>query len=115
MQVSEEEIEAAKTNNGGWTKEQLEQWGVSWPPKKGWKNKLLEGNKKMRVKLDIMEQEEMAWSAFADILPTCETLGDAQEKAHKLMKERNLEEYVEENTIDETVTEYWNERWSKYI
>ena len=69
----------------------------------------------MRVKLDIMEQEEMAWSAFAAILPTCETLGDAQEKAHKLMKERNLEEYIEENTIDETVTEYWNERWSKYI
>ncbi len=69
----------------------------------------------MRVKLDIMEQEEMAWSAFADTLPTCETLGDAQEKAHKLMKERNLEEYIEENIIDETVTEYWNERWSKYI
>ena len=47
MQITEEEIEAAKTNNGGWTKEQLEQWGVPWPPKKGWKNKLLERNKIM--------------------------------------------------------------------
>ena len=69
----------------------------------------------MWVKLNLMNEEEMAWSAFADILPTCETLGDAQEKAHKLMKERNLIDYIEENVIDETVTEYWNERWSKYL
>jgi hypothetical protein len=38
----EEEIEAARTPNGGWTKEQLAKWGVSWPPPKGWKRKLIE-------------------------------------------------------------------------
>lgn len=37
----EEEIEAAKTANGGWTREQLEKWGVSWPPTKGWKQRLI--------------------------------------------------------------------------
>ena len=38
---SAEEIEAAKTPAGGWTKAQLAEWGVSWPPKHGWKKRLL--------------------------------------------------------------------------
>ena len=45
--VSLEEIEAAKTSNGGWTKEQLKQWGVPWPPPKGWKKQLTKGAKSM--------------------------------------------------------------------
>jgi len=35
-----EEIEAAKTPKGGWTKKTLASWGVPWPPPKGWKNEL---------------------------------------------------------------------------
>lgn len=47
MKVTEEEIEAAKTERGGWTREMLERWGVSWPPKRGWKERLLrEGGEK---------------------------------------------------------------------
>lgn len=34
------EIEAARTPAGGWTRETLASWGVSWPPKKGWKRQL---------------------------------------------------------------------------
>src|SRR5262245_54521598 len=30
-------IEAKKTTRGGWTRKQLEEWSVSWPPRKGWK------------------------------------------------------------------------------
>lgn len=40
--VSEAEIEATRTPKGGWTKAQLAQWGVAWPPPKGWKQALLE-------------------------------------------------------------------------
>jgi hypothetical protein len=36
-----EEIEAAMTPAGGWTKAQLAEWGVAWPPQKGWKKRLL--------------------------------------------------------------------------
>ncbi|UFS65174.1 hypothetical protein LO749_00975 [Paracoccus denitrificans] len=43
MKVPEQEIEAAKTPNGGWTRETLAAWGVSWPPPKGWKAKLIAG------------------------------------------------------------------------
>lgn len=34
---SPEEIEAAKTPKGGWTKATLQNWGVSWPPRPGWR------------------------------------------------------------------------------
>lgn len=35
-----EEIESKMTERGGWTAAQLEEWGVPWPPPKGWKEKL---------------------------------------------------------------------------
>jgi hypothetical protein len=37
---TEEEIEAARSPHGGWTKEQMASWGVPWPPPKGWKKRL---------------------------------------------------------------------------
>ena len=37
-----EEIEAARTPNGGWTRETLASWSVSWPPPKGWRKDLAE-------------------------------------------------------------------------
>jgi hypothetical protein len=43
MKLTAEEIDAAKTENGGWTKATLEGWGISWPPARGWKKKLIEG------------------------------------------------------------------------
>ena len=36
------EIEAAKTPAGGWTRETLAQWGVPWPPPKGWRRAVIE-------------------------------------------------------------------------
>jgi hypothetical protein len=36
-----EEIEAAHTPAGGWTRDTLARWGVSWPPPKGWRKALL--------------------------------------------------------------------------
>lgn len=39
---SPEEIEAARTPAGGWKRGQLAEWGVPWPPLKGWKGELIE-------------------------------------------------------------------------
>lgn len=36
-------IAAAMTPRGGWTKDQLAQWGVPWPPPKGWRQALERG------------------------------------------------------------------------
>lgn len=38
--VTIEEIMAARTPRGGWTKAQLLEWGISWPPEKGWAKRL---------------------------------------------------------------------------
>ncbi|MCC3275282.1 MULTISPECIES: hypothetical protein [unclassified Arthrobacter] len=37
-----EEIDAARTPSGGFTKQQLAEWGISWPPPRGWRRKLEE-------------------------------------------------------------------------
>jgi len=44
MRITESEIMAARTEKGGWTRAQLEEWGVPWigkSPPKGWKRQLL--------------------------------------------------------------------------
>ena len=37
---TEKEIDEAKTEAGGWTRETLAAWGVPWPPPKDWKKNL---------------------------------------------------------------------------
>lgn len=39
--ISEAEIEAVRTSKGGWNKAILNQWGVPYPPPKGWKKAIL--------------------------------------------------------------------------
>jgi hypothetical protein len=36
-------INAARSQRGGWTKETLAGWGVKWPPKHGWRKRLIAG------------------------------------------------------------------------
>lgn len=38
--VSPEEIARKATASMGWTRAQLAEWGVSWPPRNGWKAEL---------------------------------------------------------------------------
>lgn len=52
---SPEEIAAAKTKAGGWTQVQLAEWGIPWPPPKGWRARL-EGFGQRRGFLDRYEQ-----------------------------------------------------------
>lgn len=39
--LTAEIIDAAKSPNGGWSRETLALWGVPWPPPKGWKAALI--------------------------------------------------------------------------
>ena len=41
--ITLEEILAARTPRGGWTRKQIEAWGLPWPPPQGWP-KLLTGD-----------------------------------------------------------------------
>ncbi|MFD7856155.1 TnsA endonuclease N-terminal domain-containing protein [Streptomyces microflavus] len=38
---SPEDIEASRSPAGGWSRKQLADWGVPWPPPKGWKEQLI--------------------------------------------------------------------------
>jgi len=42
--MTAEEIEAGRTPKGGFSKLQLKAWGVPWPPPKGWKKALMNGD-----------------------------------------------------------------------
>jgi hypothetical protein len=37
---SPREVEESKSPGGAWTKATLAEWGVTWPPPKGWRTKL---------------------------------------------------------------------------
>ena len=41
--VSAEEIEAARSPRGGWTRATLAAWDIPWPPPAGWRQALLRG------------------------------------------------------------------------
>lgn len=41
--VSAEEVEAARSPRGGWTRATLASWGVPWPPPAGWRRALERG------------------------------------------------------------------------
>ncbi|WP_376960085.1 hypothetical protein ABNQ39_20455 [Azospirillum sp. A26] len=41
VQITEEFIEAAKTPRGGWNAKQLAAVGIAWPPKHGWRRRLV--------------------------------------------------------------------------
>lgn len=40
-QITHEEIDAAKSAKGGFKRATLEQWGVPWPPPKGWRKTIV--------------------------------------------------------------------------
>jgi len=42
LPVTAEDIDAAMTESGGWTRDALASWGVPWPPPKGWKKFLIQ-------------------------------------------------------------------------
>ena len=43
MTITEEEINSKRTPKGSWTRKQLEEWGIPWPPRHGWKRRLIQG------------------------------------------------------------------------
>ena len=67
------------------------------------------------LKKETVEQHiDFAWDTFTKGFGTYTSLGDAQEKAHAIMKDFDVIDFLLEEEIDEKATEYWNEYWSKY-
>lgn len=55
--ISNDDIEAAKTTAGGWKRAKLQEWGVPWPPPKGWRQKLIDNYSKVaQPKMETVHQ-----------------------------------------------------------
>ena len=44
--VTREEVMAGRTPAGGWTRATLSSWGVPWPPRSGWIDRLTGGDRR---------------------------------------------------------------------
>lgn len=51
--LTEADIEKGKSAKGGYTRKQLERWGVPWPPPKGWRRELI--RKARQAKMTTLE------------------------------------------------------------
>lgn len=56
MRLTNESLDALKTAKGGYDKKTLALLGVGWPPKKGWRRKLV-GKKLTGAKLEAIKKE----------------------------------------------------------
>jgi hypothetical protein len=69
--VTDAEIEAARTERGGWTRQQLAEWGVPWPPPKGWRSALVLGcdarDKRARLRASAIMAASYAESRYAEL------------------------------------------------
>ena len=66
------------------------------------------------VKAMLMDEEEKVWDKVADVISESEDISEAQSKAIELFKKHDLLGYVDEDMIEEGVSEMWNEFWSQY-
>lgn len=60
--MTREEIERHRTPNGGFTRQTLTQWGVAWPPPKGWMRALIRGSSDPVDFLETNEWRELRYS-----------------------------------------------------
>ncbi|MHA7168060.1 hypothetical protein ACX801_07840 [Arthrobacter bambusae] len=67
--MTPEELEQGRTPKGGFTRKQLEAWGVPWPPPKGWKRVLLTGDKKRAPEWLRAEESNSQARSNAERLP----------------------------------------------
>jgi hypothetical protein len=91
---SPEEIEQYKTPNGGWTRHDLANWGVPWPPPEGWKEALegaYQSGQTVGIVLECIGCRKAKYFVDYDPYPVCR---DCQ----KWEDERYGQRLVEEET-----------------
>lgn len=72
QQLTAEEIDARRSERGGWSRRQLAEWGVPWPPPKGWRLALLAGeNPKCRTARNRLLKEHYLSRANRATVAAC--------------------------------------------
>ena len=60
MSPTQQEIEDARTPKGGWTKKTLAEWGIPWPPTKGWRQRLIRESERARPNDEDRASKELS-------------------------------------------------------
>lgn len=76
LKLTAEQIDAAKSPKGGWTRATLAQWGVPWPPPSGWRKALIAG----AAIGEVVPQTDRPQGRFSDMPET-----DARAVLHTLV------------------------------
>ena len=66
------------------------------------------------VKSMVMDLEEKCWDEVADVISECKDISEAMAKAIDIFEKVDLIGYFDTDTIEESVSEMWNENWSQY-
>ena len=66
------------------------------------------------VKNMMIDLEEKCWDEAASIIGECEYISEAMSEAVNIFKRENLIGYLDTDTIEEGVSEMWNDYWSDY-
>jgi hypothetical protein len=66
------------------------------------------------VKNMMLDLEEKCWDEVADVISECEDISEAMSKAVDIFKKEDLIGYLNTDTIEEGVSEMWNELWWNY-
>jgi hypothetical protein len=87
--IPPEEIEARRTERGGWNRETLAAWGIPWPPPQGWREKL---DKMYRFRSDFEHyyslpphEQVKAWDSYKRL----EDAGQMERITHLLARPEN--------------------------
>ena len=67
------------------------------------------------VKNMMMDLEEKCWDEVSSIqFDECEDISEVMSEAVNIFKRENLIGYLDTDTIEEGVSEMWNDYWSDY-
>jgi hypothetical protein len=66
------------------------------------------------VKNMMIDLEEKCWDEAASIIGECEYISEAMIEAVNIFKREGLIGYLDTDTIEEGVSEMWNDYWSDY-
>lgn len=59
MILQKEHIDSLETGNGGFNKKTLDLFGIKWPPKKGWKKKIIGKEVNEAKYIDLLNTKQL--------------------------------------------------------
>jgi hypothetical protein len=105
---TKKEIVKARTRAGGWTRKQLAEWGIPWPPPKGWRGKLEKKISSLEKHYEIYFQSALKRQLEFELTPDefekivfkpCHYCGFQGERLNGVDRMNNMKGYLLSNCV----------------